>query len=317
MEIHNKITYRILIPIYNDNISINLLINKIYKISLINNYFFDLLIVDDCSTENLNIVFEEKFKKNLSINILKLNQNLGHQKAIFIGLNYTLKYPVDRLIIMDSDGEDNPEYIAELIENNILKNKNIVAKRVKRKDNLLFLFFYQIYKFLFFSLTGYNLNFGNFSIIDISTLRKILNVENSYNHFAASLLKVDKTIIKLPVPKDIRYEGKSKMSFIKLIAHGLDAISIFRKEVIIRTILFSLLSEFILLITVMIIFYIRFFTDLLITGQTTIILFFLIIIGFVFIAICLLLSLSHTVSFGLNKNKKIYEEYAKNLKKII
>ena len=65
-----------------------------------------------------------------------------------------------------------------------------------------------------------------------------MNVENNFNHFSASLLKVDKNIYKIPIPKNNRYEGKSKMSFIKLITHGLDAISIFRKEAIIRVILF-------------------------------------------------------------------------------
>ena len=84
------------------------------------------------------------------------------------------------------------------------------------------------------------------------------------------------------------------MSFIKLITHGLNAISIFRKEAIIRVILFSIISEIILLLIALIIFYMRLAAvTCLITGQTTTkILFFLIVIGFVFIVLCLMLSLS-------------------------
>ena len=67
-----------------------------------------------------------------------------------MGLNYTLTNPVDKIIVMDSDGEDNPSYLHKLIENNSYKKSNIVAKRVKRKENFIFILFYSIYKLLFF-----------------------------------------------------------------------------------------------------------------------------------------------------------------------
>ncbi len=304
----SNLKYRIIIPVYNDNKSVNILLNKIHDISKKSQFFFDILIIDDCSDKNIDITIQN-FKKNLSINILKLNQNLGHQKAIFMGLIYTLDNPVDKIIIMDSDGEDNPNNITKLIEYNLKKNKNIVAKRIKRKESISFVIFYQIYKFIFSFLTGLNLNFGNFSIINYNVVQKILNIENNFNHYAASILKVDKKLFRLPIEKNVRFAGKSKMSFINLITHGLDAISIFRKEVIVRVILFSVIGELILLITAIIIFYLRFFTNLLITGQTTTVLFFLIVIGFVFISICLLLSVSYHSNINSINYKEMYNQY--------
>ena len=106
------------------------------------------------------------------------------------------------------------------------------------------------------------------------------------------------------------------MSFIKLITHGLDAISIFRKEAIIRVILFSIISEIILLLIALIIFYLRFFSNLLITGQTTTA--FILFIGFVFIVLCLMLSLS-LLNSNINPdiNNKLYKNYLDKIKKVI
>ena len=312
-----KYNIRIIIPVFNDNISLNILIKNIYDQANKYDYFFEILIIDDNSNKEIFIKSASSYKDRLHINILKNKQNLGHQKAIFMGLNYTLTNPIDKIIVMDSDGEDNPSYIHKLIEKNSQIKSNIVAKRIKRKESFIFILFYSIYKLIFSILTGYNLNFGNFSIINFNFVQKILNVENNFNHFSASLLKVDKNIYKIPIPKNNRYEGKSKMSFFKLITHGLDAISIFRKEAIIRVILFSIISEIILLLIALIIFYLRFFSNLLITGQTTTILFFLIVIGFVFIVLCLMLSLSLNSNINPDINNKLYKNYLNKIQKVI
>ena len=69
------------------------------------------LIVDDCSTQPL-----PKFDglKN-SIQILHLNRNIGHQRAIAIGLSYIqFNLPCEQVLVMDADGEDKPEDVSSL-----------------------------------------------------------------------------------------------------------------------------------------------------------------------------------------------------------
>lgn len=310
-------SFRIIIPVFNDKESLNMLISEIYKISQKLNYFFDILIIDDYSSNHIEINTRDFSNENISINVLRLKQNIGHQKAIYLGLNYTINHPVDKIIIMDSDGEDDPNYLEKLIKSNIDNNKNIVAKRIQRKENFLFIFCYYLFKSIFRLLTGKNLNFGNFSVINFSYVYQILNVDNGFHHYAASLLKIDNELIKYPIPKGIRYEGKSKMNFIKLISHGLDALTVFRREAIIRIILFSVIFEFLLIAIASFIFYIRFFSNLLITGQATTVMLFIILIGFVFIFICLILSLSTTSNFTDIDQEKIYKRYTDKLEKII
>ena len=73
--------------------------------------------------------------------ILRLIKNVGHQQAIAIGLQY-VEDKIDwaeRIVVMDSDGEDNPATIPTLL--NALENDSIdisVGKRKNRSEELNF-----------------------------------------------------------------------------------------------------------------------------------------------------------------------------------
>src|SRR4051812_26875624 len=96
-----KIT--ILLPVYNDNESLQMVLQDIAKLDkvILNNT--SIVIVNDGS-------FDLKVQKQLALNniyIIHLNRNLGHQKAIAIGLSYIKENHKDNtVIVMDSDGED-------------------------------------------------------------------------------------------------------------------------------------------------------------------------------------------------------------------
>ena len=144
----------ILLPVYNDWDSLNILLNDIKKIKdneKITISSIAITIVNDCST--LVPVINENLK-DLNIKILGLSNNSGSQKAINIGLRYLEKKnnEFDFYIIMDSDGEDKAEDILNLL--NIAKNnkkKIIFASRGKRQDGLLFYLLYRTYLFFFIS----------------------------------------------------------------------------------------------------------------------------------------------------------------------
>ena len=51
----NKYKIRIIIPVFNDNISLNILIKNIYDHALKYDYFFEILIIDDNSNKEIYI----------------------------------------------------------------------------------------------------------------------------------------------------------------------------------------------------------------------------------------------------------------------
>ena len=101
----------LLIPLYNDWISLNRLLKNINKNTKNKNVNFHILIVNDCSVQK-KIIFKNRLSNIKSVKVLNLKFNFGHDRAIAIGLKYLDKNKkFDYVITMDSDGEDNPKYL--------------------------------------------------------------------------------------------------------------------------------------------------------------------------------------------------------------
>src|SRR5262249_45153103 len=119
------------------------------------------------------------------IRVVRLKANLGHQRAIALGLAHaqrTMKF--DFALVMDSDGEDRPVDAARLLDaHNDDPNSIVVARRGQRSEGLLFRIFYQFYKFLFRRLTGKPISFGNFSLIPAERLSNVLYNPGIWNNF--------------------------------------------------------------------------------------------------------------------------------------
>ena len=110
----------ILTPVYNDWHSFSQLVSEIDACAHdLKDTCIRIIAVDDGSTESLASTSGfEACKQIEEIHVLHLARNLGHQKAIALGLAYinaTLK--CDLVIVMDADGEDQPRDIASLLEN--------------------------------------------------------------------------------------------------------------------------------------------------------------------------------------------------------
>ena len=75
--------------------------------------------------QNLKIKMNLKKNKNIiKFNILNLSQNISSQRAIAIAINHLKKnndYKNKDIIIMDADGQDDPNTIIDLIKMNKTK----------------------------------------------------------------------------------------------------------------------------------------------------------------------------------------------------
>ena len=134
----NNVT--ILCPLYNDGESLNRLLIELAKtFSHLKDYHFNILIVNDGSTEEVKINNGTSFQ----VQVLHLQRNIGHQKALAIGLSYIKEnISSDKVLIMDTDGEDRPEDALELLQAAEKKNNDIIfAHRSSRREDLLFKLF--------------------------------------------------------------------------------------------------------------------------------------------------------------------------------
>jgi len=226
----------IIIPVYEDYDSIQLLLKKISELK--KQYY--LVLVDDGSEKNpLNI----NLLKDVGLDgeILKLSINIGSQNAVYEGIKYVANLNKNLpLIIMDGDGEDNPNFIQKLLDKlHEDKAEICVALRGERHDKNLFKVLYILYKILFRVLTGISLKFGNFIAIDPKSISKVAAIKSSKVHLAASILHSKFKLSNLVLSRSKRLAGASKMNINKLIIHGMFALSIFSDLIYIRLIIFA------------------------------------------------------------------------------
>ena len=228
----------ILIPTFNDWVSLEILLKKIEDNIKDEQRVYEILIIDDASTIDHDLKISE-IKKIKKIDIIRLKKNSGSQIAIATGLNFINKEKENgAILILDSDGEDDPNsletFLSHLDEDS---TKVVVAERKKRKENIFLKILNIIRLYFTFAFTGKMIDFGNFSCLNNKHLEQIFNKKELNLSYSGTIQKF-LPIKKIPIEKQVRYSGKSKVSIIFLILYSIQILSIFSANFFIRTTMF-------------------------------------------------------------------------------
>lgn len=169
--------------------------------------------------------------------VVRLRRNVGHQRAIAVGIDYvaeTVK-PDDLVVVMDSDGEDVPVTIPELLERLGDENVDIVvAARRSRIETLRFKVFYAFYKRFFRLVTGRSISFGNFMAMNARSLKRLAAMQEVSIHVASAVLASKLRIERCEIDRGARYAGRSRMNFVGLALHGFKGLMVFAEDVLVR-----------------------------------------------------------------------------------
>jgi len=242
----------ILTPVFNDWKNLTKLlakINIIFERELRKE--FDLVVVNDCSTEKSGFRKLKNGKVN-KLTIISLLKNVGSQRALAIGIRHIKKvYKKNyKIIIIDSDGQDNPSGIKELLNASYARNNfSIVVDRGQRKEPLWFKFFYELYCFLIIIFVAKRIRFGNYCLLNASDVEKIFNKADLWSAFPPTLLMNIKNISNITLDREKRFAGKSKMNFTGLLFHALKVFSVFRSRILISSTIYSFIFYYIFDVT--------------------------------------------------------------------
>lgn len=306
-----------LAPVFNDWESFSILIENIRNLQKIysTSYLFSIISINDGSTEEIELNIEGL---EVELTIINLKINVGHQRAIAVGLQYIYNEVdnCDFIVVMDSDGEDNPEDITALIDMSRLQNdsKIIFAERKKRQESPLFKTGYFFYKYLFYFLSGQKISFGNFSLIPKKLLGKVVFQNNIWNHYSGGIIQSKIPFDKVLIDRGKRYKGVSKMNFNSLILHGLSSIAVYFDFLSLRILRYSVYGILICFASVSYILYQKIFTNNAIPGWASSLI--LIISGIILqlfsvTLIVLLLQLSSRKNISA-PNAKVYLDFIEN-----
>jgi glycosyltransferase involved in cell wall biosynthesis len=257
----------ILLPCYNEVEVIpnfnNILIEHLRGIP----FLFDVIYINDGSIDNTSgsILEIRCAVVNVNIILLNLKYNVGHQSAIYQGLIHTTEFPYDNILIMDSDGEDDPLAIDTILK---YSDYDIVqVGRGKRSESVLFKIFYWIYKLIFLFLIGKRIDYGNFSLIKPRIAASA--IDNSFLHLGAFLDNQKGTKYKTVWNRRKRLNGVSKMSFRNLFYHGISALTENAESLLFFFIRISIFILFLIISIILLIFYKKYIINEAILGWSS------------------------------------------------
>ena len=261
----------ILMPVYNDWESAVKLLGDLDAVAAEKELVLRVYLVDDGSNWPPPAWDSSDLTHITSLEVISLIRNLGHQRAIAVGLSVlnsmNILVPV---VVMDCDGEDKPTDIPSLlVEHHQHPNQIIFARRAKRSEGSLFRIFYLFFKAVFWLLTGKKIDFGNFCIIPVELLQSVTHLQEIWNHFAAGIMHSNIQWKTISTTRGKRYAGRSHMNMVSLVLHGLSAISVYTEIVYVRLIFMSFVIIAFDIIGFLVLLYIKYFTQLAIPGWGT------------------------------------------------
>jgi glycosyltransferase involved in cell wall biosynthesis len=234
----------VICPVYEDWPAVRLLLPRIGEaLASVASCGRVLLVNDGSATPVPNDLVTAPLATIEEVRVLSLRRNVGHQRALAIGLAYAeANMPSDAVVVMDADGEDDPADGPRLLETMCTTQPPsiVFAQRTRRSEGFVFTFLYRLYRTLHHLLTGIPVQVGNFSVIPRAVLTRLVVVSDLWNHYAAAVFQSRIPYTMVPTARARRLSGQSRMNFVSLVAHGLSAIAVFADRVGVRILIAAL-----------------------------------------------------------------------------
>jgi glycosyltransferase involved in cell wall biosynthesis len=165
----------IIVPVYNEKSTIPLILDKLRNVTLVNNIEKEIIIVNDCSTDESGNEIEMFIKNNPELSVLYFQHdvNKGKGAALYTGISFASG---EYLIIQDADTEYDPDEYNVLLKPVISGFADVVygSRFVGSNPHRILFFWHTIgNRFLTF-LTNF---FSNLNLTDMETCYKLFNTK--------------------------------------------------------------------------------------------------------------------------------------------
>jgi polyisoprenyl-phosphate glycosyltransferase len=217
----SHISYSIVIPVYNSEKTLLQLYEKVDNVFKSINRTYELICVDDHSTDDSWNVLKALRKFNTNIIIVRLSRNVGQHKALMCGFSFASGAFI---ITMDDDLQNPPEEIPNLI--NTIENSGFdVVYGISPERNHSFI--RQVGSKIYFRLmssTFKGFPVSNFRVVRRHVIDAILAFSTSRPFIGVLIISVTEKIGSVTVRHDKRAKGKSTYTASKLISHFVNGI---------------------------------------------------------------------------------------------
>ena len=225
---HTNKKISIIAPFFNEEESLPIFLEEVLNIvEELVEYNFEIIFIDDGSTDNSLVFLKEKAKENKNIIVLELSRNFGKEAALTAGIDMAVG---SAIIPIDVDLQDPPILIKKMIKQWESGSDVVLAKRENRlNENFLkrisASFFYKIYSF--FVGNSKISNVGDFRLIDKRVVDNIKNLKEKNRYMKGLLSWPGFSSAEIPYTRNKRKAGKSKFTFLKLLNLGFEGVTSF------------------------------------------------------------------------------------------
>jgi dolichol-phosphate mannosyltransferase len=217
--------YSIVAPVFNESATLPEFYRRVSESMQPLGDAWELILIDDGSRDNSAEIMINLSRQDPHIRPVIFARNFGHQLAVTAGLDYSRG---EAVVIIDSDLQDPPEVIPELISKWREGYEVVYAIRTEREGETWFkLFTASIFYRLIYRITDVDipLDTGDFRLID----RKVVNVLNQMRERHRFLRGMSVWVgfhqTGVSYKRRARFAGETKYPLKKMVKFASDAIT--------------------------------------------------------------------------------------------
>ena len=223
----NDPKYSIVAPVFNEEETLPEFYRRIFAVVQKLDSAAELLLIDDGSTDNSLALMQELQSQESFVRILSFSRNFGHQVAITAGIDYAKG---DAVIVIDSDLQDPPEVIHELVSKWKAGAELVLAVRSARRGESWFKratasFFYRLID----KLTDLHIpkDSGDFRLMDRKVVQALRQVREQHRFMRGLSVWVGFKRDEVVYVRDERFAGRSKYPLSRMLRFATDGITSF------------------------------------------------------------------------------------------
>lgn len=218
----------VFVPAHNEQDSLPLLYEKMARLMDDNNsYEWELLIVDDGSTDNTLVLIKELHEKDHRVHYISLSRNFGKENAMLAGFDYVTGHC---MIIMDADMQDPPSLIPEMIGYWEEGYEDVYARRIDRgKESWLRKSFSLLFYHILNASTRFEMlkNVGDFRLLDRCCIDALRGMRESDRYTKGMFCWIGFKKKEVLFNRGDRVAGKSNWNYFSLFNLAIEGLTSF------------------------------------------------------------------------------------------
>ena len=203
-------------PCFNEEENIHELCRRVFEqASKLIDYDFELIFVDNASTDNTQQIIKDIAKHESRVKLIINTRNFGHIRSPLHGY---LQARGDAIIAMVSDLQDPPELIGELIEKWASGYKVVICRKPTSKENSAINLIRRMYYATIGKISEVKLipDFYGFGIYDRTVIDAIKKLDDPYPYFRGLISELGYEYATIEFDQPRRHRGITKNNFYSL-----------------------------------------------------------------------------------------------------